>query len=132
MRVWTSSESMVDVHERLRSASREVERELNAAVGSESYGTGVIEWALIYIIMDQVDPNFPEVRRYKKRKQEVEFRLKVDHQAFKEAGALAQRKLLSETILRSIDLSRELKISDFDAERFKKDVVQALKKNEWV
>lgn len=131
MRVWTSSESMADVYEPLRLASREVERELNAAVGSESYGTGVIEWALIYIIMDQVDPNFPEVRRYKKRKREVEFRLKVDHQAFKEADVLAQRKLLSETVLRSIKLSGELKIADFDVERFKRDVVQALKKNEW-
>jgi hypothetical protein len=39
---------------------------------------------------------------------------------------------LAAAVLRSLDLSGELKIADFDAERFKSDVVQALKKNEWV
>jgi hypothetical protein len=62
----------------------------------------------------------------------VEFRLKVDHQAFKEADALTQRKLLAATVMRSIDLFGELKIADFDGGRFKRDVVQALKKNQWV
>ncbi len=131
MRVWTSGEVMSDIAEPYRFARKDVEQALNASVASEDYGAGVTEWALIYIIMDEDDPAYPEVRRYKKRTGVVEFRLKVDHQAFKEGDALTQRKLLAAAILRSLDLSGELKISDFDAERFKRDLVQALTKKEW-
>jgi len=132
MQVWTSSEAMLDVDEPLNSARKDVERALNALVGCEDYGAGAFKWAIIYIVMDEVDPAYPEVRRYKKRTGVVEFRLKVNHQAFKEADERTQRKLLAAAVLRSLDLSGELKIADFDAERFKRDVVQALKKNEWV
>lgn len=132
MQVWTSAEAMIDIEAPLRFASNELERALNAAVGCEDYGAGVSKWALIYIVMDEDDPAYPEVRRYKKRTGVVEFRLKVDHQAFKEAEARTQRKLLAAAVLRSLDLSRELQIATFDAERFKSDVFQALKKNEWV
>lgn len=132
MQVWTAAEAMLDIAEPFRSARKVVEKVLNTSLGSEDYGTGVMKWALIYIIMDEDDPNYPEVRRYRKRTHEVEFRLKVDHQAFKEGDVFAQRKLLAAAVLRSIDLSGQLKITDFDAERFKADVVQALKKNNWV
>src|SRR5262245_58564177 len=113
---------MIDIEEPLRLASNEVERVLNAKVASEDYGIGVSKWALIYIIMDEDDPAYPEVRRYKKRTGVVEFRLKVDHRAFKEADARTQRMLLAAAVLRSLDLSGELKIADFDAERFKRDM----------
>jgi hypothetical protein len=131
MQVWTSAEAMIDIEAPLRFASNELERALNASVGCEDYGSGVSKWALIYIIMDEDDPAYPEVRRYKKRTGVVEFRLKVDHQAFKEADARTHRKLLAAAVLRTLDLSGELKIAGFDAERFKRDVVQALKNNEW-
>ena len=132
MRIWTSGEVMSDVYDSFFVIRKDVEQALNTTVSPQDYGTGVIKWALIYIIMDENDPNYPEIRRYKKRKCEVEFRLKVDHQAFKEGDALAQRKLLAAAVLRSIDLAGELKIADFDTERFKRDIVQTLEKNEWV
>ena len=131
MQVWSSGEAMIDIAAPYRSAREDVEQALNASVASEDYGAGVSKWALVYIIMDEDDPAYPEVRRYKKRTGVVEFRLKVNHRAFKEATALTQRKLLAAAILRSLDLFGELKIADFDAERFKKDVVQALTKNKW-
>ena len=132
MQVWTSSEALFDVDDSLNSARKDVERELNLSVSSGDYGAGVSKWALIYILLPENDPNYPEVRRYRKRTGVVEFRLKVQHQAFKEADEMAQRSLLALAFLRSIDLSAHLKICDFDTERFRKDVVVVLKKNGWV
>ena len=62
MQVWTSSEAMLDVNEPLNSARKDVERALNALVGCEDYGVGFSEWVLIYIVMDEDDPAYPEVR----------------------------------------------------------------------
>jgi hypothetical protein len=132
MQVWTAGEVMIDIAHSYRSARKDVERALNAAVGAEGYGAGVTKWALIYIIMDEDDPNYPEIRRYEKRTGVVEFRLKVDHQAFKDGDRLTQRKLLAAAVLRSLELSVKLRIADFDTERFKSDVVEALRRNEWV
>jgi hypothetical protein len=131
MQIWTSSEAMADIDKPLNSARKNVERVLNAAVASKDYGAGVTKWALIYIIMDKDDPNFPEIRRYSKRTGLVEFRLKADHQAFKAGDRLAQRKLLAVAVLRSIEMSRALRIPDFDAESFQRDVLEALKKHDW-
>jgi hypothetical protein len=132
VRIWTSGELQHDVGEPFRFARKDVERELSNSVLSEDYGAGVIKWALIYILLPANDSFLPEIQRYKKRKREVEFRLKVDHQAFKESDAFTQRRLLAAAFLRSIDLSGELGIADFDAERFKLDVVQVLKTNDWL
>jgi hypothetical protein len=133
MRIWTSTESMIDIDEPLRSARRDVERVLSASVASVDYGAGVFDkWSLIYIIMEEDDPNYPEIQRYKKHCGVVEFRLKVDHQAFKEGDPETQRKLLVAAFLRSIELARELNITNFDLERFRSDVVGALKGHHWV
>lgn len=131
MQVWTAGEVQIDLAETYRSARKEVEHELNKTVASGDYGVGVSKWALIYIILPEDDSAFPEVRRYKKRTGVVEFRLKVDYQAFKESDARTQRKLLAASVRRSIDLSGELKIADFDVGHFKADVIQVLTKNEW-
>ncbi len=132
MQIWTSSDAMLDIDDPLNSARKDVERELNVSVGCEDYGSGVSKWAVIYIVMDKDDPAYPEVRRYNNHTGVVELRLKVDHHAFKESNSLAHRKLLAVAMLRSIDLSEGLKLGDFDTGRFRKDVVQGLKKNEWV
>jgi Immunity protein 44 len=132
VRVWTSSEALIDVDEALNLARKDVEREVAKSLASKNYGSGVSKWALIYILLPENDPKYPEVRRYRKRTRVVEFRLKVDHQAFKEGGAIAQRKLLAAAFLRSIDLSGSLPIEDFDRTRFKADVVQVFERNNWV
>jgi hypothetical protein len=131
MKIWTSSEAMADLVESLRSARRDVEQALNLSVASEGYGAGVSTWAIIYIVMDEDDPAYTEIRRYNKRAGVMEFRLKVDHRAFKEADPLAQRKLLAATVLRSLDLFDDVRVADFDADRFKRDLTQALRKNQW-
>jgi hypothetical protein len=132
MQFWTSSEAMADIDTALNSARSVVERTLKTAVGCENYGSGVSKWALIYIVMNEDDPAFQEVSRYTKRMGVVEFRLKVDYHCFKSADSRRQRMLLAATVLRSIELSGELQIADFDSVRFRTDVVQALKKKEWV
>ena len=132
MQIWTSSEAVLDVDEALSAARKDVERELNKAVTSADYGDGVSKWALIYIVMPENDPRYSEVHRYTKRTKVVEFRLKVDHRAFKEGDALAQRKLLAAAIMRSLELSKGRSIPAFALERFKNDVAQALQSHNWM
>jgi hypothetical protein len=132
MQIWTAGEVQSELADSYRSARKDIEQALNTSVSSQDYGAGVSKWALIYILMDEDDPAYPEVRRYKKRTGVVEYRLKVDYHAFKEADADSQRKLLAAAILRSIDLSGQLRITDFDIDRFKSDVLHVLKKNGWV
>jgi hypothetical protein len=131
MRVWTSGEIEGDIDQSFRLARKAVEQALTARVGSEDYGAGVCKWALIYIIMNEEDPAYPEIQRYTKSTGVVEFRLNVDHRAFTEGDPLRQRELLAATVLRSLDLSGGLRIPDFDADRFKRDVTQALNENKW-
>lgn len=132
MQIWTSSEALFDVDKPLNSARKDVEQALNASVGIEDYGGGISKWALIYILLPDNDPNYPEVRRYKKSSGIIEFRLKVDHKAFKQGGALVQRKLLAAAVLRSVDLSVDMTIQKFDAERFKADVIRVFSVNQWL
>jgi Immunity protein 44 len=119
MQVWTSSEAQFDVDEALTAARKDLERELRSSVASQDFGTGVSKWALIYILLPEDDSNYPEVWRFHKRTSVVEFRLKVDHKSFKESNTIDQRKLLGEAVLRSIELSRKLRIPNFDTENFR-------------
>ena len=65
MRVWTSGELQSDVDDPFRFARKDVERELSNSVATQDYGTGVIEWALIYILLPKSDSFLQEIRRYK-------------------------------------------------------------------
>jgi hypothetical protein len=132
MKVWTSSEAMHDVAEPLRLASNEVEKALNEFVSPINYGAGVSDWTLIYILLPENDPNYGEIRRFHKRRGVVEFRLKVNHHAFKDADPLGQRRLLAAAIVRSIDLSHSMKLGEFDLARFRQDIAQVLAANDWV
>jgi hypothetical protein len=132
MKLWTSSEAMADIDEPLRLASKDVECVLNSSISTREYGPGVTQWDLIYIIMDEDDPNYNEVHRYKKKKHSIEFRLKVDHSAFKRGDSKTQRKLLASSVLRSIRIAETMYIDDFDCKRFLLDVEQTLEKNSWM
>ncbi len=132
MQFWNSCEAEVDVADPLRYAGNDIEDKLNEALSTRSYGDGVVEWAIIFIMLSQDDPNYCEIQRFHKKRKVVEFRLKVDHAKFKSGTEIEQRQLLSAAILRSFRLTSKMKLDDFDQTKYESDVCQVLTSHGWV
>lgn len=135
MEFWISGETQGDIDDgAFRNAIIELTDTLNSGIKTHNYGD-LIEWILIPIILDdqfsQVT-GFNEVKKFWRNKKETEFRLKIDHAAFKAADDLGKRKLIFAMIMRSIDLARKMNIPNFDFDRFESDVRGAGKNHRWL
>lgn len=131
MVIWMSGELQADIDDAYRITRNEMESMINAAIADMDYGKNVMKWALIPIILNFEDPVYHEVRKHHKARKVIEFRLKINHAAFKQADDLGKRKLIFQTILRSIDLARSMKLENFNLDRFEQDVRQVGLKNGW-
>jgi Immunity protein 44 len=121
-KVWTSSFTDEDIGDNCRGARNEIEETLNATIGANSYGA-LKEWAFIALILGPTFlGDFEEVKKYRKKLQEFEFRLKIDHATFKAADAVDHRKLIMASLLRSIDEMRKLVPKGIDYDRLESDV----------
>src|SRR5882757_8793876 len=100
MHLWMSAEVQLDVGDAYRLARNEIEAKINKALSTKDYGQGLRKLALIVIIRELDSPDYGEVKRYSKRKLEAEFRLKIDHAAFKRASPLQQRGLIIGCLIR--------------------------------
>lgn len=126
-----SGEIEGDVYDDYRVARNEVEDAVNAAIRDSGFGA-LKEWGLIPIILDDNDPNYPEIKRYRKKAQEFEFRLAIDHATFKAADTRGKRKLIMSSILRSIDEMRKLVPKGIDYARLENDVRGVAAANGWL
>jgi hypothetical protein len=127
-RFWISGEIQGDVPDfAFINARKTIESVLNKCAEEKNYGEGLKEWAFIAIILKSgFDEYYPEIKKYRPKKKEVEFRLKISFEEFLKGDSKIQLKLFAESVLRSLDLMREMKIKDFDLEKFTKDVTQCL------
>jgi hypothetical protein len=57
-----------------------------------------------------------------------EYRIKVDYSTFKDAFDIAARKILSQEILKSLDVFTTSSVKDFDVDKFKTDFEEYLRK----
>lgn len=130
-RLFMSGEIEGDVYDDYRVACNEVDDAVNLAIRESNFGA-VKEWAVIPIILDDNDPNYPEVKRYRKKSQEFEFRLVIEHAAFKAADTLGKRKLIMASILRSIDEMRKLAPKGIDYARLENEVRGVAAANGWL
>jgi len=129
IKFWMSGEIQSEVGDCYRQAQNTIEAVLNQCVGVRNYGEGLKEWAYIAIILKpDIDKYYPEVKRYRKKKREVEFRLKINYKKFLKGNAETHLRLVAESVLRSFSLMREMNIKKFDLERLTKDVNQCLSK----
>ena len=123
MTIWMSGELQLDIDQPYMAARAEIEEAVNSAISAKEYGGGVVEWALIPIIMD---PGkgwvYREIKKYSKAKRETEFRLQIDYKSFRTADDMEQRRLVFAMILRSIEEGRRLNIPVFDLDGFEKDI----------
>jgi hypothetical protein len=130
-RLFMSGEIEGDVYDEYRVARNEVEEPINELIGPSTYGALKL-WGLIPIIREEDDPGYDEVKKYRKKAQEFEFRLKIAHAAFKVAGPLGHRKLIMAALLRSIDEMRKLVPKGIDYDRLENDVRQVAAAKGWL
>jgi len=127
IKFWMSGEIQSEVDDKFDATWKVIEAELNQCVEGKNYGEGLKEWAFIAIILKPgFDEYYPEIKRYRKKKREVEFRLKIDYKEFLKGNAEANLKLFAQSVLRSFSLMREMNIKNFDLERLTNDVSQCL------
>lgn len=130
-KLWMTEEIQRDVSQQYAMARMEIEPALNAVVDPTNYGA-LKKWYFIAIVPDDDDPNYPEVKKYHKKRQEFEFRLKIDHATFKSADDLGKRKLIMTALLRSIDEMRKLVPKGIDDVRLESDVCGVAAANGWL
>jgi hypothetical protein len=126
MELWMSGEIQIDVADQYRHARRVVEHKINSCIGKKVYGTALIEWAYIAIIRAEDSEDYDEVTKYWKKRKVAEFRLKIDYDAFRNGTPRDHVRLLSESLMRSLDLMREIGVVDVDLETLRKDVKSCL------
>src|SRR4030042_1145061 len=126
MELWVSGEIQGDIGDRYRAARKLVKTAMNSCIKDRDYGEGLKKWYYIAIILDFEDEAYGEVAKYSKRKKEVEFRLKIDHDAFLSAHTAGQVRLVSQSLLRSLRMMPEIGVKDVDFDRLTADVTRSL------
>jgi len=126
MILWTSGEIMDDVGNEFRCVRNLLENAVNEYISERDYGEGLIEWDYIAIILDFEDPTYKEVTKYRKKRREAEFRLKIDHSEFLAADKARKVWLMSESLIRSIKMMPEIGVKDVDFDRLLEDVSNCL------
>ena len=102
LKFWFSGEVQGDIYDEYRLARKEVVEALNAAFNARDIGIGVESWDLIPIIRAEDHPDYDEVRKYDRKDKSMEFRLKINHERFKAGSSLVRRRLIMESVIRSV------------------------------
>ena len=131
MKLWMSAEFEGGLGDQIRASRNFVEDEINKEIESKSYGVELKGWDCIIILMRD-DPNFDEVIKYSKKKQDMDFRLKIDFDDFSKTTALGQQKLIYQMLDRSLDLLIEQGVSSEGINVLRSDVIKVAEKNNWV
>lgn len=127
-----SGEVQADVYDGYAKARREIEAVFNLKFAEKSFGPGLIKLAYIGILRAIDSPDFDEVKKYKKRDQTAEFRLKIPHEVFLHASDPERIELVVASVLRAVKLLSELKIQDFDCGALEAEVTTLFRENGWL
>ena len=126
MELWMSGEIQGDVGDRYRTARKLVETAINRCTKGNDFGEGLKKWYYIAIILGFDDKDYDEVAKYRRKKKEVEFRLKIDHDAFLKGTLVDQVRLMSDSLLRSINMMPEIGVQDVDFGKLYEDASECL------
>jgi hypothetical protein len=130
--LWISGEIMADIGDDFRLAANEVEAELNARLISEHFGDGFGSLNLIPIVLDETGPPYGEVRRYHKRRRDFEFRLRIPHDAFKQADPTMKRRLIVENVLQAVEEMKGMRVRDVYCDKLDEAIREAAIAKGWL
>jgi hypothetical protein len=69
------------------------------------------------------------VKHYKK---EVEFRLRIDHKAFKHANTTKRREMICKALIKSLEMFPTIGVKDVNLEKLLQHVVQTAAEHGWL
>ena len=112
MKLWTSGEIDAIIGDEFRIAMNKVEELVNTLLNNSSYGEGMANWDVIYIIS-----SIPrsEIFKYNYKRKESDIKVVVDFEAFKNAPSVQKEKILLNALVKSvIFVTEKNNITDFD------------------
>jgi hypothetical protein len=131
MDLFMSAEIHKDIGPGFGAANRDVKNAVNSLLPGD-YGPGVEKWYHIAIIMPATSAaSYPEIREYRRDKKQAEFRLTVDFETFRTADAADKRRLLCESLLRSLTIMAEMDIPDFHTKLLYRDRAAVAAEHGW-
>jgi hypothetical protein len=132
MKIWMSGEVQADVYDGYVNARKKIEAVFNAKFSEKDFGLGVIKLAYVGILRAIDSQDFDEVKKYRKREQTVEFRLKIPHNVFLLASDPERIELVAASLLRAVKWLPEMQIKDFDCETFEAEVILLFQESGWL
>jgi hypothetical protein len=133
MKFWMSGEIQADVSDAFRPLCNRIEASLNDGLAGRDYGGGLLKWNYVAIILSDDGPKgYIEVNRYNKRDKSCEFRLKVDHDQFKDGDTKTRATMLCESLLRSLSLLESMNVPSVDVKALQEDFTNIARRQEWL
>lgn len=131
MKIWTSSETSSGLGKGPGSILLDIENSFNSELSDKNYGSGIIEFTYIAIILGKEFDIYDEIKKFHKKKKELEFRLKVNYSDFRNASEEEKYNLLFLSILLAIDESKKFNISSYDQASLRSDFVELGVRYKW-
>ena len=128
MELWMSEEIMADVGRAYMVTRKAIKEAVNEQLRNCPLSTSFKEWTFIAIVLDEDDPDYPEIAKKHVKRKVLEFRLKINHDEFLSASESGRTKLIFDALKRSVNLMSELGVSAEDREKLSKALDAANKK----
>lgn len=105
---------MADVTDAFRASRKTIEAKVNELLSKEILLPKIEKWAFIAIIRDTDNSTYDEVIKSSGRGKNLEFRLKVPYEQFKNGNDVERISLIFEALLRSVEKMSELGVQAED------------------
>lgn len=124
MNVFFTSVSHGKLGRELNEIYMPLSRLLSEGLAQKDYGAGANKWFLLFGMLPKafLTKETSEIIRFDKKAKEFEHRLILSNDAFHKADNVGRKALVTEIIMRSLDLMVEKNILNFDAKSLKADV----------
>jgi len=132
MKLWMGAEIQSDLADGYRPARKQIESKINQVVASRDYGSRLMKWYFIAIIRKIDSPDYREIAKYIKSKKETEFRKRIDYLTFKAADAFDQRKLIFESLVKTVHLMPEIGVPNFNHQQVLDDLLDLARTEGWI
>lgn len=130
--IWLSGEIQADVDQGFCRAQLRVERIVNELLPAEGFGRGLVELAVIPIILGSVDPGYAERRLYRKATKDTDFRLRIPHAMFKRATAHEKEALIFGVILQAARELKQKKVPNCDLDALEEFLIGVGRRERWL
>ncbi|MDO5651416.1 MAG: Imm44 family immunity protein [Moraxella sp.] len=121
-------------HKDLRDSRNTLEKIINSKIEPKEYDLALKSWDIIIILMDNEDrrQRYKEISKYSKTKQDMDFRVQLDYDLFKNGDVLTRQRLIYQALVSSLDFLEEKGLSKSDLDGLRQDVHTVAVENGWV